>query len=161
MFLLRIGQKLIVPLMVIVCILLIAILQLGFIFLLMALLPSIAAYFIDEDYDMASFRTVFACNLAATIPTITPIFASGLKMKYYDIGGIIGNPNVWLFIYGGAAVGWCMIYFGYHAARAMLDIQYKLRTSYLEKAQNNLLEEWGEPVKQLTVTKKSINEQEN
>ena len=45
MFLLRIGQKIIFPLMIIVCILLIVLLQLGFIFLLIALLPSIAAYF--------------------------------------------------------------------------------------------------------------------
>lgn len=147
MFLLRIGQKLIFPLMIIVCILLIGILQLGFIFLLIALLPSIAAYFVDDEYDLATFRTIFACNLAATLPTLTPIFASGLKLKHYDISSIIGNPNVWLFIYSGAAIGWCMIHFSSQAAHAFLEIQYKFRAASLEKAQARLLEEWGDSVR--------------
>ena len=147
MFLLRIGQKFIFPLLIIVSLLLIGILQLGFIFLLIALLPSIAAYFVDEDSDLATFRTIFACNLAATLPTLTPIFASGLKLKHYDISSIIGNPNVWLFIYGGAAIGWCMIHFSSQVAYVFLEIQYKFRAASLEKAQTRLLEEWGDSIK--------------
>ncbi len=147
MFLIRIGQKLIVPLMIIVCILLIGLLQLGFIFLILALLPSITAYFIDEDYYRINFRTIFACNLAATIPTITPMFISGLKLKHFDIGAVIGNPQVWLFIYSGAAIGWCMIYISGHLARVFLDIQYKFRSAALEKSQAKLLEEWGDTIK--------------
>lgn len=155
MFLLKIGQKLITPLMIIVCILLIALLQLGFIFLILALLPSITAYFIDDDYDLTTFRTIFACNLAATIPTLTPMFISGLKLKHYEIGSIIGNPNVWIFIYGGAAVGWVMIHFSSQVARIILDIQYKLRRTSLEKTQVKILDEWGDNVKQLTEAKSS------
>lgn len=153
MFLLRIGQKLIIPLMIIVCLILIVVLQLGFIFLLIALLPSIAAYFVDEDSELSTFRTVFACNLAATLPALAPIFASGLKLKHYDIGSIISNPNVWLFIYSGAGIGWCMIYFGSHVARIFLEIQYKFRVSSLERAQTRLLEEWGDQVRQLSEPK--------
>lgn len=147
MFLLRLGQKIILPLFIIVCVLLIAMLQLGFIFLILALLPSITAYFIDEDYEITTFRTIFACNLAATIPTLTPIFISGLKMKHYEVGSVISNPNVWLFIYGGAAIGWVMIHFSSQVAHIFLDIQYKLRLSSLEKAQERILEEWGDSVK--------------
>lgn len=160
MFLLRIGQKLIMPLMVIVCILLIGILQLGFIFLLIAMLPSIAAYFVDEDYDLATFRTIFACNLAATLPTLTPIFISGLKLKHYDIGSIIGNPHVWLFIYSGAGIGWCMIHFGSQIAHVILEIQYKFRTASLEKAQARILEEWGDNVKQIPEKKPAKTKEE-
>ena len=147
MFLLRFGQKLVTPLMIIVCILLIAMLQLGFIFLILALLPSITAYFVDEDYDITTFRTIFACNLAATLPTLTPIFISGLKFKHHEIGSIIGDPNVWAFIYGGAAVGWCMIHFSSQVARIILDIEYKIRAASLEKSQIKILEEWGDTVK--------------
>jgi hypothetical protein len=153
MFLLKIGQKLIMPLMIIVSILLIILLQLGFIFLLIALLPSIAAYFVDDDSELTTFRTIFACNLAATLPTLTPIFVSGLKFKHYEIGSVIGDPKVWLFIYSGAGIGWCIIHFGSQVARAILEIQYKFRSAHLEKMQNKLLEEWGDTVKQLTETK--------
>jgi hypothetical protein len=155
MFLIRIGQKLIIPLMIIVGIILIVVLQLGFIFLLIALLPSIAAYFVDDDAELSTFRTIFACNLAATLPALTPVFVSGLKLKHYDIGSIISNPNVWLFIYSGAAIGWCMIYFSSHVARVFLEIQYKFRVSALERAQTRLLEEWGDQVRQLPETKPS------
>jgi hypothetical protein len=147
MFLLKIGQKLIFPLMVLVSILLIAMLQMGFIFLLIALLPSIAAYFVDDEHDRITFRTIFACNLAATIPSITPVFISGLKMKHYDVNSMIASPNIWLFIYSGAAIGWCMVYFGKYIARTILEIQYKIKIAYLEKIQERLLEEWGDSLK--------------
>jgi hypothetical protein len=108
------------------------------------MLPSIAAYFVDKDADRITFRTIFACNLAATIPTLTPVFISGLKFKHYDITSTFARPDVWLFIYGGAAAGWCMIYFGSAVARAILEIQYKFRAASLEKAQERLLAEWGD-----------------
>jgi hypothetical protein len=147
MFLLRIGQKLIIPLMVIVCMLLIAMLQFGFIFLVLALLPSIAAYCVDEDYERSTFRTIFACNLAATMPTLTPMFVSGLKFKYFEIGGTISDPKVWLFIYGGAGVGFGMIYFGRGIGRIILTLKHKFQISFLERSQEKLLEEWGEQVR--------------
>lgn len=147
MFLIKIGQKLIFPLMILVCIMLIIMLQMGFILLLIALLPSIAAFFVDTDYERINFRTIFACNVAATIPTITPVFLSGLKFKHYDVTSIIVNPKVWLFIYSGAAVGWVMIHFGGQVAHAFLEIQYKFRNANLEKSQERLLEEWGDTIK--------------
>lgn len=160
MFLLRIGQKLITPLMIISCILLILVLKLGFIFLLIALLPSMAAYFVDEDSELTTFRTIFACNLAAVMPTVTPMFIAGLKFKNYDIGSIIGNPSTWLFIYVGAAIGWVLINFGSHVARTILEVQYKFRASSLEKSQARLVEEWGDSVKYLTETKVIKNKDE-
>ena len=147
MFLIRIGQKLIVPLMVIVCIMLVIMLQLGFIFLIVALLPSIAAYFVDNGYERSAFRTIFACNLAATLPTLTPMFISGLKFKYFDIGQTVGDPKVWLFVYSGAALGWGMIYFGLGIGRVVLSIKHKLQVTMLEHAQARLLEEWGEEIR--------------
>ncbi len=154
MFLIRIGQKLILPLMIIVVIMLIIMLQMGFVFLLLALLPSIAAYFVDTDGDRANFRTIFACNLAATIPSITPVFISGLKFKHYEVGGMIANPQIWLFIYGGALLGWGGIYFARHIARIVLEIQYRLRIIALERSQAKILEEWGDNVKQVVGEKK-------
>ena len=160
MFLLRFGQKLITPLMILSCILLILVLKLGFIFLLIALLPSMAAYFVDEDSELTTFRTVFACNLAAIMPTITPIFISGLKFKNYDVSPIIGNPSIWLFIYSGAAIGWGIIHFGSQVARTILEVQYKFRAASLEKSQARLVEEWGDSVKYLTEVKSSKDKEE-
>ncbi|MEZ5691593.1 MAG: hypothetical protein R3D71_08010 [Rickettsiales bacterium] len=149
MFLIKIGQKLILPLMIIVTILLILILKLGFIFFLIAMLPSIAAYFMDNERDRITFRTIFGCNLAATLPTITPMFIEGMKLKNYDVSSVIASPGVWLFIYAASAIGWLMIHFGGQIARSILEIQYKLRTAYLENYQERILKEWGDEVRQI------------
>jgi hypothetical protein len=146
-FIIRIGHKLVLPLLVIVCILLIAMLQFGFIFLVVALLPSIAAFFVDSGYERSAFRTIFACNLAAIMPTITPMFVSGLKFKHYEIGQTVSDPKVWLYIYSGAAIGWGMIYFGLGIGRVVLSIKHKFKVRMLEWAQEKLLEEWGEQVR--------------
>lgn len=144
MFLIRIGQKFVVPLMVIVCIMLVIMLQFGFIFLVVALLPSIAAYFVDDSHDRSAFRTIFACNLAATLPTLTPMFISGLKFKHFEIGETVSDPKVWLFVYSGAAIGWGMIYFGRGIGRVVLTLKHKLQLTMLERSQAKLLEEWGD-----------------
>ena len=147
MFLIRIGQKIIVPLMVIVCIMLLIMLQFGLIFLVVALLPSIAAYFIDSSDDRSTFRTIFACNLAATLQTMAPMFASGLRFKHFEIGTTISDPKVWLLFYGGAAIGWGIIYFGRSVGRMVLTIKHKLQLSMLQHSQAKLLEEWGYTVR--------------
>lgn len=150
MALLNTAQKLVPVLLIIVSLMLIVMLQFGFIFLLLALLPSIAAYFVDTDPSRPAFRTVFAANLAATLPSLTPMFKSGLKFKHYEVGGIIGDPKVWMLIYGSAAAGWCIIFICRQIARTMLAFQYEFRAASLERAQARLVDEWGTQVRQLT-----------
>lgn len=147
------AQKLIPALLVIVSIMLIVMLQFGFIFLVIALLPSIAAYYADSDPTRTTFRTIFACNLAATIPTLTPIFSSGLKFKHYNVESIMANPKVWMMVYSGAAAGWCIIYLFRYVARLFLTFQYGYRASSLERAQKRLLEEWGDTIRESTEDK--------
>lgn len=144
------AQKLILPLLIVVSLMLIVMLQFGFIFLMLAMLPSITIYFLDTDPHRATFRTVFACNLAATIPSLTPMFISGLKFKHYEVGTIIGDPRAWMLIYGGAAGGWVLIYLCRYLSRVGLTMQYELRASMQERLQERLLEEWGEPLKKFT-----------
>lgn len=143
MLIIRIGQKLIPFLMAVVVLMLIVMLQFGFIFLCIALLPSIAAYFLEEDPERPAFRTIFACNLAATIPTARPMFISGLRFKYFDVTQTLLDPKVWMFIYLGAALGWAMIYFGYSIGMIFLTIKHRINVGMLERAQAKLLEEWG------------------
>ena len=150
MALLNKAQKLVPVLLILVSIMLIIMLQFGFIFLLLALLPSIAFYFVDGEPSRSTFRTIFAANLAATLPPLTPMFKSGLKFKHYEIGSVVGDPKVWLMIYGAAAIGWIIIYICRHVARAILAFQYEYRAASLERLQGRLVDEWGPQVRQLT-----------
>jgi hypothetical protein len=148
MWLISIAQKAIPVLSIIVCILLIGMLQMGFVFLMIALLPAMAAYYVDTTRGRIMFRTVFACNLAAAIPTIKPVFVSGLKFKNFDITATMADPKVWLFIYTGAAAGWAMVYTFRFVAKLALEIQYEFRADSLERMQKRLVEEWGPDVRQ-------------
>jgi hypothetical protein len=90
------------PVVLIFCGVAIVILQFGFIFLMGALLPSLAAYYVDNTRGKHAFKTVFACNLAATLPSLTPMVHSLLNFQHYDALPLLLNANAWLFIYMGS-----------------------------------------------------------
>ncbi|MBY0408387.1 MAG: hypothetical protein K2Q01_11915, partial [Rickettsiales bacterium] len=48
----------------------VVLLQSGFLFLLLALMPSIMAYIVDSDPRKNSFKVVFAGNVSAALPTV-------------------------------------------------------------------------------------------
>ncbi len=122
----------------------IVVLQGGFIFLLLAMLPAIMAYFMDHAPDKSYFKTVLACNFAATIPTLVVIIKGVMQMKRADVGMIMSTPSVWLFVYGGAAAGWCLIYLCRLVARLFIVLSNEYKTAVLERMQKKLLEEWGQ-----------------
>lgn len=140
-------NKLLMPLLMILTPVLIVLLQFGFLFLLMGLLPTVVAYFIDHDKGKPLFKTVGACNLAAMLPTLLPMLQAGIRFKHYDHASLISNPNVWLVVYCGAAAGWCIIYLSRFVARFIVTLVYEYSVNSLEHQQKYLLEEWGQEIK--------------
>jgi hypothetical protein len=141
-------SKAYIPLICTVMAGLIVILQFGFVFLLMALLPAIMAYFVDHYPGKPVFKTVLAANFTGTLPSLLPMLSAGLQFKYNDISATLTNPRVWLVVYGAAAAGWCLIYLCRLIARFLLIIAYEYRIVSLERFQKKLVEEWGQQVKQ-------------
>lgn len=139
--------KAFLPLMLIVGAALVVLLQFGFIFLLLALLPSVVAFYIDHDAGKPTFKTVFACNLAATLPSLAPMLDAGIKFRHYDTSLTLSNPSTWLIVYSGAAAGWCLIYLCRYVARFTVMLLYEYNISMLEGQQKRLIEEWGQQIK--------------
>ena len=160
MFLIRIGHKLIKPLLVIGCLLLISVLQLGFIILIIALLPSILMYHFDNSPERTNSKTIFACNLAGAIPFFIPIFVAGLKFKKHDILSVLENINLWIYSYGFAIGGLATILLSNQIAHFIVTIKHKLQITMLNYSQEKLLEEWGEPVRRLTDRRDTNEEKE-
>jgi hypothetical protein len=127
---------------------LIILLQFGFVFLLLALLPAIMAFFVDHHPGRPVFKTVLTTNFAATLPYLVPMLLTGLHFKYNDISAVITSPRIWLVVYGGAAAGWCLVYLCSFIARFLLIITYEYKTIALERFQKKLLDEWGQQIKQ-------------
>lgn len=140
-------KKLLLFLLFIVSCVLIVVLQFGFIFLLIAMLPAFVAYFIDTSRSKHKFQVVFFCNVAAVLPTLAPMFEASFHFQPYDITVLVSNPAVWLFIYGGAAIGWCMLYFSNHIAVYIIGARNDYVIHQIEDQQRWLVEEWGEQVK--------------
>ncbi|MDE3016262.1 MAG: hypothetical protein KGI29_04990 [Pseudomonadota bacterium] len=121
-------------------------LQLGVVFLLLALLPAMMAWFTDRDKGKPTFKVVAACNLAATLPSLAPILQATLHMRHYDVGPLMGDPANWLYVYSGAAAGWGLVYLCRFIALFVVTLMYEYHAASLENAQKRLVDEWGQQI---------------
>jgi hypothetical protein len=142
------SDKLLAPILLVCSLILIVVLKLGFIFLLIALLPAAVAYFIDSSEDKSAFRIVMLCNLAATLPTLLPMLFASIKMERVDVMDVMMDMKVWLVIYSGAAAGWCLVYLCRFIARFLMIMYLDYRVQALERFQKKLIAEWGERIKE-------------
>ncbi len=136
--------KLMVPLLFIVSMAAVVVLQKGALFILLAMLPAVMSYFIDPAPKKPLFKTILACNFAATLPSLVPMVRAGLAMKQLDVSAIMSNPMTWLFVYSGAAAGWCLVFLCRMVARFIMTLSYEYNIIHLEWVQKRLVEEWGE-----------------
>jgi len=126
----------------------IVLLKFGFIFILIAILPSLVAYFIDRDAQKSAFRIVLLCNLAALMPYVLPMLNAAANMQPYDVMTLMSDPIVWLVVYSGAAAGWSLIFLCSYIARFLVILYCEYQINRLERFQNKLVIEWGERVNQ-------------
>lgn len=120
----------------------------GFLFVLLALLPSVMAYYTDLDPRKNAFKVVFSGNLSAALPTVIPLIKSSMGSRKFDIVSEMQDPKVWLFIYMGAAAGWALIYLCKYVARFVVAMSFEYNIRSLENVQNMLVEEWGSDITQ-------------
>ncbi len=126
----------------------IVVIKFGFIFILIAILPSIVAYFIDRDEFKSAFRVVLLCNLCALMPNVLPMLSAAVRMQPYDVIALMSDPIVWLVVYSGAAAGWSLIFLCNYIGRFLVILYCEYQIGRLLRFQKKLVEEWGERVKQ-------------
>lgn len=137
----------ITPVMLIMCGVGIVVLQFGFIFIMGALLPSVAKFYGDTTRGKQEFKTVFACNLAAMLPSLTPMVHSLLNLKMYDGLPLLLDSMSWLYAYMGAGAGLCLLFLCSFIGRFLVTLNYEYQVTALEAMQKNLVEEWGQQIK--------------
>jgi hypothetical protein len=84
--------------------------------------------------------------LAAMLPWLIPMILSGMQFKHYNSYGVMSNPFAWLVVFGGAAMGWCLIYICSFMSRFFISTLYEMNAVALEKFQKKLVDEWGEEI---------------
>ncbi len=127
----------------IICLVGIVVLQFGFIFIMLAMMPAIVAWYTDTDRKHSVFKIIGCGNLAAGLSTFAPIVQSAFHSKRFDVESVITDPSVWLFIYLGAGSGWGMIYLCRFISRFVVTMTYEYNISTLKKQQQRLIAEWG------------------
>jgi hypothetical protein len=139
------GGKLKRALLYIAGAVLMVMIRLGFLFVLLGLLPSIVASFTDHTPRKDAFKTVLACNLAGMMP-----FLVSMVRRHGDFGTfqtIMTDPSVWLVVFSCAFGGFVLIFVCRYIAYLMLGITYQGELMVLENVQKKLLEEWGPQIK--------------
>lgn len=141
-------KKAMLPGVIFLMIALIFIMRFGAMILVLTIIPSIIAYFIDHMPGKPSFKVIAACNLASAMPFIIPIIDFSLKKQYTEAGQVMDSLQSWMFVYGGAAGGWGILYLSKFVARVVTLMHYEYAINMLAKKQDILLKEWGEEIAQ-------------
>lgn len=124
----------------------IVLLNASFLFILLAIMPSIVAYYVDTNPRKLAFKVVLAGNISASLPSIMPLIKSSMHVRKFDLASAMMDPKVWMFIYLGAAAGWALIYLCKYVARFVVAMSFEYNIRALENMQKMLIEEWGHDI---------------
>ena len=127
---------------------LMGVLRTGFMFIIIALLPAIVTYYIDQSKRQYIFKTIFACNLSGVMPFIARMLHEGPSPSTME--DIMGSADNWLLIYGSALFGFMLIRIGPMIAHTMINGFHRTQVARLSRNQKRIENEWGQEVTQFS-----------
>ncbi|MGE3714203.1 MAG: hypothetical protein AB7F82_06715, partial [Alphaproteobacteria bacterium] len=136
-------NKIILILLILLSFAAVVVLRMGAIFVMLGLLPSLMAYYLDRDPNLATMKTVLTCNIASMLPILYPMIRAGFMFEPFNTYEVIMDPFNWLIAYAGAALGWSLILLCRIIARFLDALAYEYQIRELERTQKHLLQEWG------------------
>ncbi len=83
-------------------------LRTGFMFVIIAMLPSIVAYYFDVTKQRYLFRSIFASNLSGLLPFIGQLLQHGPSSNGV-LQKVMGSSFTWFMVYGAAMMGWLLV----------------------------------------------------
>lgn len=139
--------KLFVPMLILGSLALIVLLKNTFIFLIIGMMPSIVAYYMDKSGWRGTFKTVMACNLSGVLPFVLYIMHqespnTAMRMQ-------LESFHTWLIMYLSAFFGWFLIYMSPFVARFIINSFHFSQIARIEGVQRRLVEEWGAEIQQV------------
>lgn len=135
-------------LLIIISLVLMGVLRQGFLFIIIGLLPSIVAYYMDVSSGRYSFKTIFACNLSGMLHYIGIMLHEGPSSIVLQ--SVMGNAQNWVIIYGSALLGWLLVEICPMIAQVMIVGFNQTQIGRIERLQKKIEGEWGPEVTQLS-----------
>ncbi|MFO1241734.1 MAG: hypothetical protein U1E36_00805 [Rickettsiales bacterium] len=139
------GGKLPGVLFIVSIIVLGVIIKMTVIFFLLAMLPTIVAWYIDSAPRKPSCRIVMMCNLSGVIPFMANLINEGNKTP--QVLQMFSDFSAWFVIYASAGVGWLLVWGCPYLIELCIEITNSSRIAKLESVQKKLVEEWGPEIK--------------
>lgn len=105
------------------------------------LLPSLAAFMVDEDRPRYLFRSVLGMNLAALWPFLDRLWWHGNDVRL--AATIVGDVYTWAAIYGASGLGWLLFFTMPSLLAGFRRFTAERRIEKLKATQAELKAEWG------------------
>jgi hypothetical protein len=114
--------------------------------LLIGMLPTGIALLVDRSPQKDQARSVGYLNFAGCLPWAINFWMSG--GGFGRVFEIVGDPLVLGIMYSAAATGWALCFIVRPFVTSYLIVASGMKDNQLKKHQNELVEEWGEAVRQ-------------
>ena len=114
------------------------------ILMVVGMLPTIVAWFVDRRDEKYAAYCVGGFNLSGVMPYLFVLWAGGDTM--HALGKIMTNPFAWLVMLGAAAIGWLANYWAPQVTMRIRRARDRAEVARLRKRQEQILEEWGPEV---------------
>lgn len=135
--------------MIVISVILIGVMRTGYIFFILAMMPSIVSSFLDRSASRSTFHTVFACNLAGTLPFMGQIIKNA--GSHAEIENVMGDAFNWLIIYAAAGFGWLLVFAAPAFALGFINMLHQGQIARLERMQRKIVAEWGPEVENINL----------
>jgi hypothetical protein len=116
--------------------------------LLPAMVPTLVARVVDPGPGRHLTITVGSLNFAGSLWFVRDIWSAG--QTFAAVGPTLSDMMGWLAALLGAGVGWTLLWIMPVIARRIAETKSGLRLARVRKRQEELVEQWGEPVRSIT-----------
>ena len=130
-------------LLILSCLAMMVLLRTGFIFVVLAMLPSIVAYYADTAKRPYTFKSIFALNLSGTLPFVGTMVKEGPMSTLLPI---MQSIDTWLIIYGSAMCGYLLVASMPVVAHVLFSKLHVGQVERIEKKLKDIEMEWGDDV---------------
>jgi hypothetical protein len=113
--------------------------------LIPALVPTLVARIVDPSPGRHLTITVGSLNFAGALWFMSDLWAAG--QSFDAIVPTLGDMMGWLSALLGAGMGWAIYSLMPILSRSVATAKSNLRLRGVRKAQENLVEQWGDPVR--------------
>lgn len=112
--------------------------------LVIGMIPTVVAYFVDTSKQRTLGPTVFYLNFAGVLPVLLKLWTQ--KPNINTALDLIMDPFMLLMMLAPAGFGWLLFLYIPPLVSGLMRRRAEMRINLLESDQKRLIEEWGQEV---------------